>query len=132
MMTKIAENNLIGIGFMVGGMFSLVFSFNLMIGLVGTLLLCLVWVSMTWPVVGILVLLALLALCGHYLLTTAFSKAQVSAIAPFEYTSLVWATLVDYVFWLDIPSLQVWLGAALIVVSGLFVMHRESMYLRTK
>lgn len=103
-----------------------------MIGLVGTLLLRLVWVSMTWPVVGILVLLALLALCGHYLLTTAFSKAQVSAIAPFEYTSLVWATLVDYVFWLDIPSLQVWLGAALIVVSGLFVMHRESMYLRTK
>ena len=111
---------------------SLVFSFNLMIGLVAIPLLPLVWVSMSWPVVGILVLLALFAICGHFLLTSAFSKAQISAIAPFEYTSLVWATLVGYVFWLDIPSLQVWLGAAVIVLSGLYVMYRESMYLRAK
>lgn len=111
---------------------SLVFSFNLMIGLVAIPLLPLVWVSMSWTVVGVLVLLALFAICGHFLLTSAFSKAQISAIAPFEYTSLVWATLVGYVFWLDIPSLQVWLGAAVIVLSGLYVMYRESMYLRAK
>jgi len=65
-------------------------------------------------------------------LTTAFSKAQISAVAPFEYTSLVWATLVGYLFWLDIPSLQVWIGAAIIIASGLYVIHRESMYLRVK
>lgn len=79
-----------------------------------------------------LLLLAFFALCGHYLLTTAFSKAQISAVAPFEYTSLVWATLVGYLFWLDIPSLQVWIGAAIIIASGLYVIHRESMYLRVK
>jgi drug/metabolite transporter (DMT)-like permease len=111
---------------------SLVFSFNLMIGLVGTLLLPLVWVSVSWPVVGMFILLAFLAICGHYLLTTAFSKAQVSAIAPFEYTSLVWATLVGYLFWLDIPSLQVWIGGSIIIASGLYVIHRESMRVRVK
>ena len=111
---------------------SLVFSFNLMIGVVGTLLLPLVWVSMSWPVVGVLFLLAFLAICGHYLLTTAFSIAEVSAIAPFEYTSLVWATLVGYLFWFDIPSLRVWLGASVIIASGLYVIHRESLHMRTK
>lgn len=98
-MTKIAENNLIGIGFMVGGMF---------------------------------ILLAFLAICGHYLLTTAFSKAQVSAIAPFEYTSLVWATLASYLFWLDIPSVQVWSGASIIIASGFYAIHTGSMRLRVK
>lgn len=111
---------------------SLVFTFNLMMGLVGTLLLPLFWVSVTLPVVGIFILLSLLAICGHYLLTKAFSKAQVSAIAPFEYTSLVWATLVGYLFWFDIPSLRVWIGASVIIASGLYVIHRESMHLRAK
>ncbi len=109
---------------------SLVFSFNLMIGVVSTALLPLVWIPVSWTIVSILLLLAFFALCGHYLLTTAFSIAQISAVAPFEYTSLVWATLVGYLFWLDIPSLQVWIGAAIIIASGLYVIHRESMYLR--
>ena len=111
---------------------SLVFSFNLMLGVVSTLLLPLVWIPVTWTIVGILLLLALLALCEHYLLTAAFSKAQISAIAPFEYTSVVWATLIGYLIWLDIPSLQVWLGASIIIASGLYVIHRESMHLRVK
>jgi drug/metabolite transporter (DMT)-like permease len=111
---------------------SLVFSFNLMIGVVSTLLLPLVWIPVSLTIVSILLLLAVLALCGHYLLTIAFSKAQISAVAPFEYTSLVWATLVGYLFWLDIPSLRVWVGAAIIIASGLYVIHRESRYLRVK
>jgi drug/metabolite transporter (DMT)-like permease len=109
---------------------SLVFSFNLMLGVVSTLLLPLVWIPVNWTIVGIMLLLSLIALCGHYLLTIAFSKAQISAIAPFEYTSVVWATLVGYLVWLDIPSLQMWLGASIIVASGLYVIRRESMYLR--
>ena len=109
---------------------SLVFSFNLMIGIVATVLLPLVWIPVSWTIVSILCLLAFFALCGHYLLTIAFSKAQISAVAPFEYTSLVWATLVGYLFWLDIPSLRVWIGAAVIVASGVYVIHRESLYLR--
>ena len=101
-----------------------------MIGVVSTLLLPLVWIPVNWAMVSIVLLMALFALCGHYLLTAAFSRAQISAIAPFEYTSVVWATLVGYLIWLDIPSLQVWFGAAIIIVSGLYVIHREAMYSR--
>lgn len=111
---------------------SLVFSFNLMVGVVATVLLPLVWIPVSWTIVSILCLLAFFALCGHYLLTIAFSKAQISAVAPFEYTSLVWATLVGYLFWLDIPSLRVCIGAAIIVASGVYVVHRESLYMRVR
>ena len=106
---------------------SLVFSFNLMLGITGTLLLPLVWIPVSWPIVGILFLLSVLAIGGHYGLTTAVSRAQISAIAPFEYTSLVWATLLGYLVWLDVPSSQVWIGASIIVSCGLYVIYRESL-----
>ena len=106
---------------------SLVFSFNLMLGITGTLLLPLVWIPVSWPIVGILFLLSVLAIGGHYGLTTAVSRAQISAIAPFEYTSLVWATLLGYLVWLDVPSSQVWIGATIIVSCGLYVIYRESL-----
>ena len=111
---------------------SLVFSFNLAIGILATLLLPLVWVPVSWNIAAVLVLLALFAVGGHFSLTIAFSKAQVSAIAPFEYSSLVWAILVGYLIWLDIPSMRVLLGAGIIIASGLYVIHRESMHLRTQ
>jgi len=106
---------------------SLVFSFNLMLGVISTLLLPLIWIPVSWSIVGIILLLSLFAIGGHYAATTAFSKAQVSAVAPFEYTALIWAALLGYLVWLDMPSLQVWIGAMIIVVSGLYVIYRESL-----
>jgi drug/metabolite transporter (DMT)-like permease len=107
---------------------SLVFSFNLMIGLASTALLPWVWVSVSWAVIGVVLLMALLAVSGHIALTAAFGKAQVSAIAPFEYTSLIWVVLLGYVLFQDIPSMQVWLGAAVVISCGLYMMYRESLH----
>jgi len=111
---------------------SLVFSFNLMIGLSTSLVLPMVWVPVSGDTVAVLFLLSFLALSGHFALTTAFSRAEVSAIAPFEYSSLVWAMVIGYVIWQDIPSMRVLLGAGIIIASGLYVIHRESMHLRIK
>lgn len=106
---------------------SLVFSFNLMMGVVSTLLLPFVWQTLSTTALSIILLLSLLAMGGHYSLTTAFSKAQVSAIAPFEYSSLLWAALLGYLIWSDIPLFRVWIGASIIVASGLYVIYRESL-----
>lgn len=106
---------------------SLVFSLNLMMGVVATVLLPLVWIPVSSSLVAVLLLMALLAMSGHYALTTAFSKAQVSAIAPFEYSSLIWAALLGYLLWSDIPSSRLWIGAGIIIVSGLYLVHRESL-----
>ena len=109
---------------------SLVFSFNLMIGLASSAILPWVWVSVSWSVLGVVFLMALLAVCGHIALTAAFGKAQVSAISPFEYTSLIWIVLLGYLLFQDIPSQQVWLGAVVVISCGLYMIYRESLHKR--
>ncbi len=106
---------------------SMVFSLNLMMGLVASALLPWVWVPLEWSTTGALVLMTLIALIAHIAITAAFSRAQVSALAPFEYTALVWATIIGYLLWQDVPSTEVWTGAAIIISCGLYVIHRESL-----
>ena len=106
---------------------SLVFTLQLGMGLMATIALPLVWVPISWIEFGQLCLLSAIALVAHYLFAAAFARAEVSALAPFEYTALVWATLIGYLLWQDIPSTEVWTGAAIIIACGLYVIHRESM-----
>ena len=62
---------------------------------------------------------------GHLCLIRALRLAPASVVAPFSYSSLVWATLFGFVIWGDWPNLWTWLGAALIIGSGLYIFHRE-------
>jgi putative Mn2+ efflux pump MntP len=66
-----------------------------------------------------------------HLFTAAFARADVSVLVPFEYTSLLWATIIGYLVWRDIPSTEVWIGAAIIIACGLYVIHRESLHHRS-
>lgn len=77
------------------------------------------------------VLMTLIALVAHIAITAAFSRAQVSVLAPFEYTSLVWAAIIGYLVWGNFPSLHMWAGATIIISCGLYVIHRESIRHRT-
>ena len=105
---------------------SLVFTFNLGLAVVCTLLVPLVWVPMTINLLGVVFLFSMLALSGHICLTTAFSKAPVGVVAPFEYTGIIWTVLLGYFIWNEIPASNVILGAFIIVICGLYVIYRES------
>ncbi|MDH3449197.1 MAG: DMT family transporter [Gammaproteobacteria bacterium] len=106
---------------------TLVFSLQLGMGIIATTALPWVWVPIGIAVSGQLLLMAMIALVAHYLFATAFARADVSALAPFEYTALVWATIIGYVVWHEIPSTEVWMGAAIIIACGLYVIRRESL-----
>ncbi len=106
---------------------SMVFSLHLGMGFMATLALPWVWVPVSLVELGQLSLLTVIALFAHYLFTAAFARADVSALAPFEYTSLLWATAIGYLVWQDIPTRQVWIGASIIIACGLYVVHRESL-----
>ena len=105
---------------------SLVFSLNLMMGIVASIFLPWFWVEMSWETIAMTFVMTLIALVAHIVITAAFSRAQVSLLAPFEYTSLIWAAVIGYLVWGDFPSLNMWFGATIIVASGLYVIHRES------
>jgi drug/metabolite transporter (DMT)-like permease len=62
---------------------------------------------------------------GHLCLIKAFQAAPASVVAPFSYSSLVWATLFGFVIWQDVPQASTLLGAALIIGSGLYIFLRE-------
>ncbi len=107
---------------------SLVFSLHLGMGVAATVALPWVWVPITMPELGKLTAVAGIALVAHFVFTTAFARAEVSALAPFEYSALLWAVLIGYLVWGDLPTVEVWIGAAIIIAAGLYMAHRETMH----
>lgn len=57
-------------------------------------------------------------------------RAPISVLAPFEYTSLVWAFVLGYAIWGDIPAANVFIGAALICSAGLIIVFSERLTAR--
>jgi len=68
----------------------------------------------------------LLGACAHLCLVNAFRLAQASLIAPFNYTKLVWATILGYLLFGDTPTVNTLAGSIVIVVAGLYVVYQES------
>lgn len=62
---------------------------------------------------------------GHYFVTIAYSQAPAAVIAPFNYLQLVGAALLGYLLFGDMPDFWSWVGAGVIVCSGLYIGHRE-------
>ena len=62
---------------------------------------------------------------GHLCLIRAFRYAPASVVAPFSYSSLLWATAFGFVLFGDLPDAWTLSGAALIIGSGLYIFHRE-------
>jgi drug/metabolite transporter (DMT)-like permease len=63
---------------------------------------------------------------GQYWWTRSLSVAPPAAVGPFFYTSLVWAMLLGFVVWGDIPTLGLLAGSAIVVASGIFLLWHES------
>ena len=68
--------------------------------------------------------------CGTYLLTLAYRYADAAVIAPFDYIALVWAVVLGWLIWRDLPDVTTWIGVAVVIASGLYILHRETAALR--
>jgi len=74
-------------------------------------------------------LLLILASCflsgGYFLVIDCMRHGELSVVAPFRYTAMLWALMMGYFVWGDVPNLPAWIGIILLVGSGLYVFHRE-------
>jgi drug/metabolite transporter (DMT)-like permease len=70
-------------------------------------------------------LLGVLGGLGHYLLALAHRYAPASVIAPFLYQQVIYMALFGYLVFSDVPSAAVWVGAAIVIASGLYLFARE-------
>ena len=81
-----------------------------------------------WLIAGIGVAGAL----GQYTITEAFRRAEASLIAPLEYSALLWGVFLDFSLWNVLPDAMTWVGAAIIVLSGLYLLRRERIHLEAE
>ncbi len=106
--------------------FALVFYYNTGLTLFITLALPFFWSPIEMNVLSGIGVVAALSLLGHLTIHRSFRLAPISVLAPFEYTALVWAVVIDFYFFNTTPTLITVLGAAIIVSSGLYIVYRET------
>ena len=90
--------------------------------------LCAVPLSWKTPAAGDLLplaLLGLLAMLAHVMVNWAFKLADAAVVAPLQYTQLFWAIVFGWFVFGDFPSMAKFIGAGLIVASGLYIFFRE-------
>jgi drug/metabolite transporter (DMT)-like permease len=62
---------------------------------------------------------------GYYFIVAGMRRGELSVIGPFRYSALVWAVIIGFVVWGEIPNALGWLGIALVTLSGLYVVYGE-------
>jgi len=84
-------------------------------------------ISLPSSLLGLVLLLILGSLSGyaHLLVVRAFRLAPLSLLAPFQYFEIISATVLGYALFNDFPTVSKWIGIAIIVASGLFIIWRE-------
>jgi drug/metabolite transporter (DMT)-like permease len=83
------------------------------------------WVPVQREHTTLLLTLAGTGFLAQLCITEAFRHGQASAVAPFEYTSLAWGVAIDWLLWHTLPQSHTLVGAAIIVASGLYLIHLE-------
>lgn len=83
------------------------------------------WTPVSLNQLALTSLTGVIAALGQYAMFEGMRRAPVSILAPFEYTSLVWAFLLGLAIWGDVPTQNVFFGAALIVAAGITLVLGE-------
>jgi drug/metabolite transporter (DMT)-like permease len=104
---------------------SIVFYFSLFCTIGGLLTLPFGWIVPDGWQLAALIGLGVIGGLSHILLTESYRYAPASLVAPLDYTALIWAFLLGYWAFGEVPTATVFVGAAIVAASGLFVIWRE-------
>ncbi len=104
---------------------SLVFSFQLIAAVIALATIPWGWVWPSWNDFLVLCGIGIFGGIAQILLTDSYRHAPASVVAPFSYTSMIWATVLGYFMFSELPEAIVLVGAAVVVAAGLFVIFRE-------
>ncbi len=105
---------------------AIVFYTNGIALVVGALLLPFGWQAPTGEDLTIFIAMGLIGGCGSYFIAMAYRNAPASVLAPFDYTTLLVGTLLGWLIWRELPDATVFLGAAVVIACGLFIIRRET------
>ena len=82
-----------------------------------------------WPTssveIAILVSIAIMAALAEFLVIKALETAQAVVVAPVQYSLLIWGTLYGYLIFGQLPDIWTWIGACIIVATGVYTINRD-------
>ncbi len=85
-----------------------------------------VWETPTWEQLAWLFLIGCLGTLGHLAFAQSFRRAESTAVLPLDFTRLIWASVVGFAVWNEIPDAWSWIGGAVIFASATYIAYRES------
>ncbi|MCM2455103.1 DMT family transporter [Rhizobium sp. CG4] len=83
------------------------------------------WQPMEWSVIGHLAVASILVLSGYQTVIFAMRSGEISFVAPFRYTSLLWALMIGILVFQEKPDIWTLIGAAIVIASGIYTFYRE-------
>lgn len=84
------------------------------------------WKPMTFADLWQLALMGTIVGIAHWVMIEAYRLGEAAVVSPFKYTGIVWGALLGYLFWGTVPDAFILAGGALVVASGLYILHRET------
>ena len=101
-------------------------TYSTLVGFIAlTILLPFVWQPPTLRAAALLLAIGVVSVVGQYLVILAYRSRPASVLAPLSYTQMIWSTLFGAIIFGAIPGLSTWIGGAIVVISGLYVLRRE-------
>jgi drug/metabolite transporter (DMT)-like permease len=91
-----------------------------------------VWVTPSTEQLLWLSLIGLLATLGHLAMTGAFKASDATVVFPVDYTRLLWATVIGYLAFGEIPDIWTWIGGTIIFASTTYIAYREATLRRAR
>ena len=86
-----------------------------------------VWEWPSWEILGWCAAVGVVATTTQLLFNQGLKEAEVNVLMPLDFFKLIWASVIGYVLFLEIPSVWTWVGGVMICVSATYVAWRESM-----
>jgi drug/metabolite transporter (DMT)-like permease len=83
------------------------------------------WIVPSWIDAAILALVGVLSMVGYLCINRGLQMAPASVITPFNYASIVWATILGYLVFAEVPTPAMLAGAFIIIAAGLYIVFRE-------
>lgn len=95
------------------------------VALAGLVTLPMGWIMPTSADLGLIAMGGIVSGFGHYCMIETFRHAEAGLVAPFKYSSILYAVGMGYLFWSDLPDVWVIAGTVILVASGLYILRRE-------
>ncbi len=100
--------------------------FTVLASIMLTLPAALSWVAPSFIDLMIFIICGLFAGIGQLFLTSAYQNAPPSVISPFNYSSILWAVIIGFIAWGQIPALHVWIGASIVIATGVYILQQQN------